>query len=194
MEFFILLWTASFVPMCLQKRYHPGNFLYGMYRNWKNYTELRKKIHELWLQYDPLADCIDLSRVRAISIRLSRIEYRKYMDTKLFSDSISQGCMPKLWKRSYVTPIYKSEEKHNIENYRPISIMSTIPELLDLIMAEKITSMFHSQIISVPWAPGHAGVRWRESPEGARRKRMRAGGGRTNGGRESTTVANTAPH
>ena len=42
--------------------------------------------------------------------------------TYLVNKSISDGIVPDLWKVARVTPLYKSDAKLQVENYRPISV------------------------------------------------------------------------
>ena len=44
-------------------------------------------------------------------------------------------------------PVPKSGDKRNIVNYRPISIISAIPKVLDSIVAERISDIIFSKII-----------------------------------------------
>lgn len=66
----------------------------------------------------------------------------------IFNSSLTEGIFPNTWKKSYITPIYKSGNKHLIQNYRPISIISTIPKLFDAIVANKLSDFFLHKIIS----------------------------------------------
>ena len=44
----------------------------------------------------------------------------------LFNLSVNSGVMPIIWKKSFITPIFKSGNRSNVESYRPITILSTI--------------------------------------------------------------------
>src|SRR5699024_1626182 len=44
--------------------------------------------------------------------------------SKIFNLSLNTGVFPAKWKLSKVVPILKTGDKHNIANYRPISILS----------------------------------------------------------------------
>lgn len=50
----------------------------------------------------------------------------------LFNLSLSTGVFSDYWKQSFITPIFKSGDKNNIRNYRPISKLSIIPKIPDL--------------------------------------------------------------
>ena len=56
----------------------------------------------------------------------------------LFNLSLLENSIPVLWKKTFVTPIFKSGSRNNIRNYRPIAIISAIPKILDKIMYNKI--------------------------------------------------------
>ena len=49
----------------------------------------------------------------------------------LFHKSITEGAVPRDWKRAYVTPIYKKGPNNNAENYRPISLTSVVCKLME---------------------------------------------------------------
>lgn len=48
----------------------------------------------------------------------------------LFNKYLSQMKYPTRWKLSFVSPIFKSGDKSNIVNYRPISIISAASKIL----------------------------------------------------------------
>lgn len=64
----------------------------------------------------------------------------------LFNKSLSTGNFPKLWKKSYLTPIFKSGDKSSIDNYRPICIQSSIPKLFEKLILLKINPSVKSII------------------------------------------------
>ena len=58
----------------------------------------------------------------------------------IFSKSISEGTVPTQFKEAKVIPIFKlksanSEERQNISNYRPISLLSIFSKILEKIVA-----------------------------------------------------------
>ncbi len=54
----------------------------------------------------------------------------------LLEKSLESGVFPDKWKLSYVVPVFKSGDKHNITNYRPISLPSVISKIFDCIITE----------------------------------------------------------
>lgn len=57
----------------------------------------------------------------------------------LFNSSLKQGVFPKIWKDSYVMPIFKSGDKGNVKNYRGVCIQSAIPKLFDSLMYDELS-------------------------------------------------------
>ena len=49
-----------------------------------------------------------------------------------------KGIFPKLWKNSYIIPIFKSGQHDKIENYRYVCNQSAIPKLLDSLVSSEI--------------------------------------------------------
>ena len=50
---------------------------------------------------------------------------------KLFNKSIESNIFPVEWKTARVVPIFKSGDKADLNNYRPISVISTIARLFE---------------------------------------------------------------
>ena len=65
----------------------------------------------------------------------------------LFNKSLESCIFPKIWKKSSIIPVFKSGNKQDIKNYRPIAIMGTVAKLFDSIMAEKLTERLILHII-----------------------------------------------
>lgn len=66
------------------------------------------------------------------------IENMKTPLTILFKKSLVSMCYPSKWKTSFITPILKSGDSTNVENYRPISILSAISKIYDKLILKHI--------------------------------------------------------
>jgi hypothetical protein len=68
--------------------------------------------------------------------------------TDLFNHCIKDSKIPEDWKISYVTPVYKGKgSKSELENYRPISIISPVAKIFEKLIAENISDYFESEKI-----------------------------------------------
>lgn len=56
----------------------------------------------------------------------------------LFSKSMSEGTLPKIWKSAFVSPIHKKGSKTEVVNYRPISKLCIIAKLFERIVYNQI--------------------------------------------------------
>ena len=51
--------------------------------------------------------------------------------TYIINRSIEYGIFPCIWKNAKVNPIFKSGDKDNVNNYRPISILPTLSKIIE---------------------------------------------------------------
>ncbi|EDO43579.1 predicted protein, partial [Nematostella vectensis] len=49
---------------------------------------------------------------------------------KIINLSIKQSIFPTIWKQARVTPVFKAGDHLDINNYRPISILSILSKIL----------------------------------------------------------------
>lgn len=77
---------------------------------------------------DKIPSCILINCAEALAIPL----------TMLFNLSIKYGYFPDIWKSSFIVPLFKSGNKSEIENYRGIAKLSTIPKLFEKIITDNI--------------------------------------------------------
>ena len=61
---------------------------------------------------------------------------------KLFNCSLSQAKVPITWKEANVTPVFKKDDPSNYENYRPISLLSTIGKVLERVIHKHTYNFF----------------------------------------------------
>ena len=50
------------------------------------------------------------------------------------------GCFPKIWKKARVVPVFKSGEIHNIDNYRPLSMLCCLSKIIESVTFNHIYS------------------------------------------------------
>ena len=58
--------------------------------------------------------------------------------TAIFNLSLNSGINIDAWKKARVTPILKSENRQKCENYRPVSILRIISEMLEKEVFDKL--------------------------------------------------------
>ena len=58
----------------------------------------------------------------------------------LVNQSFKMGIFPDCLKASVVTPIFKSNDKTNLTNYRPISVINTLAKIFEISMSKRIVS------------------------------------------------------
>lgn len=56
----------------------------------------------------------------------------------LFNRSLSEGIFPNKWKTAAITPIHKSGNVNDVENYRAISILSCFPKVLESLVHDSL--------------------------------------------------------
>ena len=64
----------------------------------------------------------------------------------LFSLSLKNGVVPTEWKLHAITPVFKSGDKSNVKNYRPISLLSNISKVLERLVYNKVFDYYSSSI------------------------------------------------
>ena len=57
----------------------------------------------------------------------------------IFNYSLKSGTLPNKWKPSYIIPLFKTESRNNIENYRSIAILSTFGNLFESLVTTFLT-------------------------------------------------------
>ncbi len=74
---------------------------------------------------------------RVLKESAEEIFYPLYM---IFKKSLETGVLPCSWKKANVSPVFKKGNKHEKENYRPISLTSVVCRLLETIIKNTIVS------------------------------------------------------
>ena len=69
-----------------------------------------------------------------------------YPLSKMFNLVYNVGCIPFEWKTSNVVPIHKKDNKSDIKNYRPISLISLVMKVFERIMYEELLNRTENKI------------------------------------------------
>lgn len=67
--------------------------------------------------------------------------------TRLFNLCLLHKKIPDLWKKANVIPIHKKDDKDNVQNYRPVSILPVTSKIFEKILFKNIYNFLHSQKI-----------------------------------------------
>lgn len=65
----------------------------------------------------------------------------------IYNKCMQEGIFPDLWKTAHITPVFKSGDRDNIENYRPISILSTLAKVFERLVHAQLYPLVHNDIL-----------------------------------------------
>lgn len=82
-------------------------------------------------------DDIDIKTVKECRFELSGLL------SKLFNQSFTSGIVPKLMKVSKVSPLFKSGDKENPNNYRPISVPPVLSKIMEKIVNSRLVKFLN---------------------------------------------------
>ena len=74
--------------------------------------------------------------------------------TAIFNASINTGIFPDDFKIAIISPIHKSGSKTNCDNYRPISVLSTVAKIFERLITEQLETYLESNSILVEQQAG----------------------------------------
>ncbi|WP_150149731.1 reverse transcriptase domain-containing protein [Candidatus Enterovibrio escicola] len=64
--------------------------------------------------------------------------------------SLLSGIVPQMAKIAQVTPVFKSGDKNDVSNYRPISILPTLSRVLERVVYNRLNSYLDKLNVIVP--------------------------------------------
>ena len=62
--------------------------------------------------------------------------------TDLFNTSLMQCTVPDIWKRTYVSPVHKKDDKGSVDNYRPISLLSSVGKTMEKLVINMCITIY----------------------------------------------------
>jgi hypothetical protein len=74
--------------------------------------------------------------------------------TSLFNKSLTEGYFPSSWKEANVSAIFKKGDPSQVNNYRPISLLSNIEKVLERIVFKRIYNFLLGQNFLSPFQSG----------------------------------------
>ena len=100
----------------------------SMFMNYTNKDEIESVVKSLPNKVSSGHDQISNNLLKQLSCSIS------YPLEIIFNQSIQQGLFPMLIKKVEVIPLYKGNDREDVVNYRPISLLITISKLLEKIV------------------------------------------------------------
>ena len=74
--------------------------------------------------------------------------------TYLFDSSLRSGVFPESLKKGRVSCIYKKGNRHCLDNYRPISVITSFSKILEKLASDRLTKYVEENNILSPWQFG----------------------------------------
>ena len=74
--------------------------------------------------------------------------------TDIFNTSLFTAKVPDIWKQSNVSPVFKKDDKTNVENYRPISLISSVGKTFEKVVYKHIHNFILANQIITPFQSG----------------------------------------
>ena len=65
----------------------------------------------------------------------------------LFNMSLRLCKVPQQWKMANIVPIHKKDEKNNVENYRPVSLLSTVGKVMERVIFKYTYNFFRDNFV-----------------------------------------------
>ena len=99
-----------------------------------------KDVQDLFENFNPRKYCSDTGLMPKLMKKVA--EGIAPSVTYLYNRCIETSNWPAIWKRGERTPIFKKGDKHNKENYRPITTPSIIDKAFESLLSKQIIHYF----------------------------------------------------
>ena len=76
--------------------------------------------------------------------------------TNLYNRCIKTSNWPAIWKRGELIHIFKKRDKHNVENYRPITTLHIIDKVFESLLSKQITHYFDPTLSPTAYRKNHS--------------------------------------
>lgn len=133
--------VRNIMPQChkniLDKNQYSNPAKVSMLFKKANADRVQKIIHSLNKNKAPGVDCIRAMDIKLISSRIA------FAIARLINTSVLTGKYPDELKVGIVRPIFKKGSKNNYDNYRPITILSTIDKIIEKYISCQIHKHFN---------------------------------------------------
>ena len=97
-----------------------------------NAATILKKLNGLDISKSPGPDLVNAKILKALAEPIAPVL------SIIFKTSYETGCLPSKRKEANISAIYKKGEKHDLENYYPISLKSIICNIMELLIKETL--------------------------------------------------------
>ena len=104
-------------------------------------SDIYEEICKLDVFKGPGPDGIPACILKSCSFAISRPLYI------IFNLSLREGIFPSFWKTGYLTPIYKSGNRADVCNYRPVCNLSAIPKLFESLITKHFVTVLGPAVI-----------------------------------------------
>ena len=120
----------------------PGeNYDQSFHLNNNNYNEVYKMITNIKSDCSSCHDNIPVRYLKPVA------EYITSLMVHIINTSIDQEIFPKQWKISRVCPIPKTDNPTSIKDYWPISVLSVLSKVYQLVILNQLCRFIETQIL-----------------------------------------------
>ena len=74
--------------------------------------------------------------------------------TDLLNTSLMQCTVPDIWKRANVSPVHKKDDKGSVDNYRPISLLSSVGKTMEKLVHKHVRNYLLEKSIITSFQSG----------------------------------------